>query len=1066
MPNPQADSAPAPLKVPALRCRLSVLFCDLCDSTALSGELEADEYADLLEALHQAYDTAVARHGGTVVRVQGDGMLAVFGHPLPREGDARRAVETALMLHETVRQLPRLVTFGNPRGAPRGDLRLHSGIHAGLVLVREGNLLIGRLELVGVVPNIAARLSAAAGRDEVLVSDETLGPARSHFDTGKQRLVRVPSHELPLLCWPVTGRARGAADAARHAVNAHRGVFVGRRAELLRLEDRLGDVLNGDTRQVALVGPPGVGKTRLATEFAQIAESRGCRVLKGYCDAELDAVPMQPLLQMLRSAFAIERDVPIVTGLARVGAALELLGIDNLMASLLPLLGRAEGTVPAAAGSPAAAPATAAAPTTAGTTATTATTSAATTTATTTTTAADPLLALARLFATWAERQPLLLFIDDWHWADAASRHALAAICAAGEGSGLMVVVSARSIDEGDATMRQVEVMPIEPFTPAEGRESIRSLLPQADPFVAEDIYARSGGNALFIEELCHSATHGPQQRLAGQPVGAAWLQELIESRVARLPAREAQFVRTLAVLGNIVPNWLMTAMTGVAADDPLLQELAAKDLIFAAEGGTLRFKHGRAHEVIYQSVGRDVRQPLHLRIAQTLSQQAGAGSEVPHEALAYHYGAAGHTAEAADHAERAGDRAAALSALDRAKRLYHAALMRLQNTEAPLDGERLQRWLAIANKLGVICVFDAARDDLPLFELAVRLADTQPEPALRARARYWLGYVLYALGQARDAVAHCEQAAALAGAGGDALAVQIRATLGQAKAAAGDYTGAEPLLRDAVAIKRSHRRSTRASVGLAFSLVCLASVVGDRGDFARAHELFDEAWSLVNGEAHEMGASITGWRAVMYGWQGRWAEAAAAADTSTRIAEQTHSLFQFCQGRATGAYAKWMQSGEAQWIDVLAESTLWLEPRDSGLYRSLDHGWLAEAWLARGERANARLHAARALRRARAGDLIGVALGCRAWARDAAAADAPGRAARWLERAQRIAAARESRHEAAANELCLAEVAFAAGAHESARRAANTALSAFEGLQMTWHAERARALLSRAAAG
>ncbi|MBI5722090.1 MAG: AAA family ATPase [Burkholderiales bacterium] len=1064
------DTTPPGARPTGGRYRLSVLFCDLCDSTALSHSLEAEEYAELLAALRQASDAAITRHGGTVVRIQGDGLLAVFGYPQPREGDGRRAVEAALQLHDAVKRIA-----VPARAGLREGLRLHSGIHAGMVLVQEGGLAIGRLELFGVVPNVAAHLSSQANRDELLVSDETLGPALAQFSAGAMRRLQVQGHEQPIDCWPVVGHVGRAGRTAGVEGSAGTGAaapavprpaparqrFVGRHRELEQLERRLGESLAGATRQVAIVGPPGVGKTRLASEFLQRTAQNGCRVLTGWCESELDAVPLQPVLQMVRAALGLTPEAPVAAALKVIGAALEMQGLADVVPTLLPLLGgappgagergeggeRGEPRAPRGAGAGAAAP----------------------------TAPADPAPAIARLFATWAARKPLLLFIDDWHWSDAASRQALAAISAAASGAGLMIVLSTRSVDASDATMRQIEVLALAPLSPEEGAASIRALLPQVDPFVADDIYRYSGGNPLFIEELCHSAAH-EQVRAAGQQVGAAWLQVLIESRVARLAPAQAELVRTLAVIGNVVPAALLAAITGLAPDDEALAELAEKDFVFPGPDGALRFKHGLTRDVIYESVGLRERRELHLRVAEALQRQGVPGGEAPHEALAYHFGAASRDAEAAHHAELAGDRAAALSALDRAKSLYHAALVRLQ--AAGLDRGRVQRWLAIANKLGLICVFDASRRDLPVFEQAVRLAQAQaeaaprppahappsvtPEGLVQARAEYWLGYLLYALGQAREAVAHFGRAVVLAGPGTDALAVQIRAALGQAKAAASDYAGAEPLLADAVAIKRSHRRGARASVGLAYSLVCLASVAGDRGEFERAHELFDEAQGLVNGATHQIAASITGWRAVVFGWQGRWSEALEAAQESTHIAERTHSLFQFCQGRATGAYAEWMLKGEPSSIERLTESTLWLEPRESGLFRSLDHGWLTECWLALGDATQARRHAARALLRGRSGDLIGVALGCRAMARDAAARHDPVQAGRWLLRARRIAAQRESRHEAAGNELCAGEMALAAGALDLARRCADAAAAAFEQLQMRWHGERAQALLAQ----
>src|SRR5262245_60532326 len=114
---------------------VTMLFADLTGSTRLSAELEAEHYAALLAQLPHAYWTVVARHGGLVVRIQGDGMLAVFGHPEPLEDHGRRATEAALELHAAVRAL-----HVEPPLPAIGQLTLHSGIHAGLVLVGEGDV--------------------------------------------------------------------------------------------------------------------------------------------------------------------------------------------------------------------------------------------------------------------------------------------------------------------------------------------------------------------------------------------------------------------------------------------------------------------------------------------------------------------------------------------------------------------------------------------------------------------------------------------------------------------------------------------------------------------------------------------------------------------------------------------------------------------------------------------------------------------------------------------------------------------------------------------------------------
>lgn len=150
---------------------LTLLFADLSGSTRLGAALEAEHYFAVLAEFGRLAREVISRHGGTVVRMQGDGVLAIFGHPETSEADGRHAVEATLELHEAVRAL----RF-EPADGPPLTLTMHSGIHAGLVLVSEGDVERGRFELTGSAPNIAARLSDAARADEILVSEEPSVP--------------------------------------------------------------------------------------------------------------------------------------------------------------------------------------------------------------------------------------------------------------------------------------------------------------------------------------------------------------------------------------------------------------------------------------------------------------------------------------------------------------------------------------------------------------------------------------------------------------------------------------------------------------------------------------------------------------------------------------------------------------------------------------------------------------------------------------------------------------------------------------------------------------------------
>jgi class 3 adenylate cyclase/tetratricopeptide (TPR) repeat protein len=994
---------------------LTLLFADLSGSTAMAAAVEAEHYAALLAKLRRAYQDTIRKHGGMVVRMQGDGVLAMFGYPKTREDDGRRAVEAALDLHQVVRALPPPV----PAAATSG-LALHTGIHSGLVLVAAGDIERGRFELLGSAPNIAARLSDAAQPHEILVSEETLGPAVHFFAAQASRQLLLKGRPEPLTVVCIQARAE---VATRFEARARRGFapFVGRRAELEALDSALQDAMTGGARFVAILAAAGMGKTRLTEEFARRAAQRDCRIHRGYCESYLSAEPLQPFLQMLRALFRLPHRVSAVDAAQSVDAILAT--IDPALAShrgeYLRALSLDAGDGPA----------------------------------TTRSTPQATIAALRDLFASLASRQPLVIFIDDWQWADDASNQVLTALRGLGR-CPMLVLLATRGFGRRGASALVEQTIELAPLTEGEAAQTIGQMLPQADPFVAAEISKYSGGNPLFIEELCHSAAHDDSPRRLGHVHGsAAWLNHLVESRVERLPAPQAEIVRAAAVIGNVIPSWLLERITGCSENDPVLHALAERDFLFPGEQpGTLRFKHGITRDVIFDSVGLHARTAMHLRIADALVQEHDTGvREESYEALAYHYAGGGNTPQAAHYAELAGNKALAASALDRAKQQYRAALAALDQL-AP-SAERSQRWVAIALRLALACVFDASRGDLAIFERAVVLATETGDAAAIARARYWLGFISYSLGEAQAAIAHCEVALAAAQRGNDGpLAVQIGATLGQAYTAACHYDRALELLDDAIAVKRRHRSGKHTTVGLAFSLVCRAYVLGDRGLFAQAHECFDEALSCVVGVTHEIVTSIHGWRSAVLLWQGQWGQARSAADESARIAELTGSLFQLSMARAMGGYAAWMLDRDPASLAEIAEATTWLGPRRTGLYRSLNHGWLAEGHASLGQRAEARHHAALALLRARKRDLIGVAMTYRALARLSSDAGDDKAADRCIALALRTARMRESAHELAVTRWCEAAIAQSRGQWSRSAALLDQAMPAFESMGMVWH--------------
>ncbi|MEK8028376.1 ATP-binding protein [Pseudaquabacterium rugosum] len=1027
---PDASAAPPPPPERPQRCFVTMLFSDLTDSTRLSSLLEAEHYAALLAQLSHAYWTVVARHGGYVVRIQGDGMLAVFGYPEPMEDDGRRATEAALELHATVRSLA--VDAAVRR---HGPLSLHSGIHAGMVLVGEGDIVRGRLELSGIAPNVAARLAATAQADELLISAETLGPDSGRFVIGSRRTLQLKGAPTAVEALSVLART---STHSRYEAAARRGQtpFVGRAALINTLGDALDAATQGAVRALALVGPAGLGKTRLAHHFLDRSTAdAGITVLRAYCDSHRGAEPLQPFLQLLRTLVAPPAGASAEYLLQHAQAQLDRLApgwqapvgfLAHTLALKLPLELRGPPPSPQAVHQ-----------------------------------------GFVSLFTAMARQRPLAIFIDDWQWADDGSHTVLAALTEAE--APLLLLLSARAAGADELPLPSaVQLLSLEPLAESEAERTVKRTLPQADPLLIAEICAYAGGNPLYLEELCHRAQHDAQV----QPVvkvrgGEAWLHGLIAARVARLPKAQLDLVRSAAVLGHTMPAWLFERVTGCSVDEPLVRALADADLIYPGEqAGTLRFKHGLTRDAVYEGVGLQERMRLHLMAARALVAQSELGTMGTDacEALAYHFEAGGESQQAAAYAEMAGDRALQASVLDRAKSQYLAALGSLDRL-GPTPGV-VRRWLGVAQRLGLASVFDPSGDDLPRFERGLQLAQAGGDATTIARTRYWLGYMHYALGQAPQALDQLRTARQLGAEAEDArLMVQIDATLGQALASAARYHEALPLLDQAAAIKRQHRSGAGAAVGLTYTLTCQGYALGDQGAFAQASACFDEALHQTGCDQPEVVGSVHGWYGAVLIWQGRPREAMHHAREAWRQGERVRSVHLMAMGRAVLGFARWRDSGQPRALDDLREAVGWLARRGNALFSSLNHGWLAEALGELGDRQGARHHAAQALRRARRSDLLGASGASRAVARLHLDDGDPRAAERWLRTARHWAGVRGSQREQAENEVLAAEIALARGQHEAAARAIERADAGFVAMDMAGRRAQLQPLRERLAA-
>jgi class 3 adenylate cyclase/tetratricopeptide (TPR) repeat protein len=287
----QADrSATALPDAPGPQRRLIViLFADLTGSTAIAAGMEPEQYAELLEQLRAIVRQIIAAHGGDIVRIDGDGALCIFGHPHLFEDAGRRATEAALDLHAAMNALDAAYAV------PGHPITLHCGIHAGTVLVRAGDLVRGKVEIIGDATNVAARLCDAAGPGETLITPETLGSDEAFFLHRHGPSVAATGRRVPVQSWQITGRSR---IAHRFAGREQHGLtpLVGRQHELGQFAAWLG--ASAGPALMTIHAAAGIGKSRFVGACADWAVAQGWHVARGYCEAYLGARPLQPFLQI------------------------------------------------------------------------------------------------------------------------------------------------------------------------------------------------------------------------------------------------------------------------------------------------------------------------------------------------------------------------------------------------------------------------------------------------------------------------------------------------------------------------------------------------------------------------------------------------------------------------------------------------------------------------------------------------------------------------------------------------------------------------------------------------
>jgi len=655
--------------------------------------------------------------------------------------------------------------------------------------------------------------------------------------------------------------------------------------------------------------------------------------------------------------------------------------------------------------------------------------------------------------------------LDDWQWADDASRKVLNNLRRLAD-TALGVIVAIRELEATDPALHGARLLPLTPLSEEQTAQMIRALRPHdLELRIAQAIHRRSGGNPLFVEELCHSLYARQGQQWLEHSGLPPTLQGVIQSRIALLPPADAEILRVLSVFG---PEVSLSLLSEVVEVDDLRGSLAAlvrEDILHSTEhDDVFRFKHGLARDVIYETVLIAERRRIHYAIARTIERQVASGALADQsEALAYHYSGAGDYEGAAKYAELAGNKAMAASALDRARFQYEAALSALDRL--PLDNEHMRRWLAISTQWAGACIYNPAPYQLPLLQRASRYASELADEGAQAQIEYWLGWIHYGLGEYVEAKAHCRNALVRAAAIKDEWFVaQLYANLGQSHATSGEYADAVAALTHSIGMRRGKPRYARGqpvSQGFAYSLGTRASAWAAMGDFDTADADMAEALAIAKHTGHPVEGSLLALEALVEIYRGRWEVAAQAASASCAVGERVYSAYIFSISSAFKAYAHFMLTHSPESLLDLRKAIQWLERHDFRLMISVPYGLMAEASIAAGDLDAASDYAERALARASRSDPLGEIMAYRALARrHSLDGPTPAEVERCLASAFAAAEQRGSRRDTALTRLLQGELGLRAGDSKQTESALSSALSEFEAMNMHWYADKARRLL------
>ncbi|KRR18785.1 ATP-binding protein [Bradyrhizobium retamae] len=937
------------------RKQVTVLFADIVGSLRIIADRDPEEAQKLLDPVLDHMLEAVHHYEGMVNRVMGDGIMALFGAPLAHEDHAVRACYAALRMQQTIARYAEEIR--RAYGAP---ITIRVGINSGEIVVSSiNNDLYMDYTVVGQTAHLASRMEQMAMPGSVLAAADTIRLVEGYVEAKSLGEMTIKGLANPVEVFEIT---EGGFERTKLQAAASRGLtpFVGRELEIQQLTQALDHARGGHGQVVAVVGEPGMGKSRLIHEFVHSFRTEDCLVLETNSASYGHAASYLPVIELLRHYYfkISQRDN---AKSIREKVTEKILALDpslqDVIPPLLDLLDALDAGHPFQS--------------------------------------LDPLQhrqhtyqAITRLLLRENHVQPVVAVFEDLHWNDSLTLGLLNEIVVNARDARLLLLVTYRpEFHDGWRGRPNYRNLRLEPLQSESLTTLLHSLL-GSDPALEnlkDFVLDRAGGNPFFVEELVRTLVdrkvlEGARQNyrmvkpISGNEIPPT-VQAVLAARIDALAKAEKRLLQEAAVIGYDVPLSLLKEISNLPDSElrGVLDSLQSAEFLFPTQlfpDLQFSFKHALTHDVAYGGLRSERRRDIHQSVVLAIENVYAARIGEHVERLADHALRGGLQEKAVTYLRQAGTKAADREAYPEAVILFEQALEALAGL--PQSKEAIQKAIDIRFDIRNVLQPLGDRDRIAArLREAEQLADRIGDKQRNGWVQSYLTEQFWMLGRYKESIAAGERALAVAEPLSDLpLQVVTNLPLGLAHHTRGDYKKARECFGWNVLHLEGNLASQRFGMFVlpaAFSRSFIAWGLADTGQFSEAFNIGEDALRIAENASHpfscgyaHLGLGVVALR------QGNLRRALRSFERALAAGAFADSPVGFAYVALHFGYALALAGRANEGIPILEQSIEVAESKGFVARHSLRLAYVSEAYLSLGREGEALKAATRALELAR----------------------------------------------------------------------------------------------------